>query len=503
MPVLAFYKSMRNLYFPLLLLTISACATNPATEEKGQTKPVAEKPECPRSEEDEIELGKESHRQILQKYAVYNDPELQEYVRGIGEKLAANSRRSDLQYHFTVLDSKEVNAFALPGGYIYITRGLMAYLKSEAELAAVLGHEIGHVTARHAVRQCKASELASIGATLGAVLLPGMDQTINQLVQTLSLAALRGYGREHELEADRLGAEYLANSDYSPQAMLDVIRVLKNQETFEKQLAKQQGREPRVYHGLFSTHPDNDTRLHEVIADAEQASTRKSANYIGHEPYMQKVHNMAYGDSAREGILRGHRFFHHDLHFSVDFPRDWGIDNLPNRIAATAPGGKGLIQMAFIANIDARLPPKQVMLRDLGVSTLRNDSPLSIHGLDAHTGTATMNTSLGLRRSRLAVIYLDNNAYIFTGTTKNAREFSQYDPAFLKTINSFHQLTEEERSSARPLLLETVRSDSSTTFPDLANTSPLENFAEEKLRLLNSKYPKGALKGGELLKIVQ
>lgn len=180
----------------LPLFALGGCAVNPVTG--GQDLVLI-------SEQDEIELGKQSHRQVLQQYPVYDDPVLQDYVQEIGEKLAANSHRSNLDYRFTVLDSKEVNAFALPGGYIYITRGLMAYLQSEAELAAVLGHEIGHVTARHSVRQHSASQLANIGAVLGTVLFPNMNQATNQLVQTFGVALLRGYGREHELEADRLG----------------------------------------------------------------------------------------------------------------------------------------------------------------------------------------------------------------------------------------------------------------------------------------------------------
>ncbi len=232
-----------------LLLVCGGCAVNPVS---GQQELVL------LSEQDEIAMGRTSHQQVLEQYGVYDNEELQRYVQDIGARLAEKSHRNNLIYRFTLLDSKDVNAFALPGGYIYITRGLMAYLNSEAELAAVLGHEIGHVTARHAVRQYSATQMANIGATLGAILIPGMNQSVtNQLVQAFGTALLRGYGREHELEADRLGAEYLARADYSPQSMLDVIRVLKDQESFETQLAKAEGREPRIYHGLFSTHPDN------------------------------------------------------------------------------------------------------------------------------------------------------------------------------------------------------------------------------------------------------
>ena len=217
-------------------------------------------------------------RAVMKQYSLYENKELQDYVQRVGRKLAAESHRSGLIYRFHVLDSTEINAFALPGGYIYITRGLMSYLNSEAEFAAVLGHEIGHVTARHSVRQASAAQIAGIGATIGAIFLPQMrTQAGNQVVNMLGTAVLSGYGRKHELESDRLGAEYLARTGYTPQAMLDVIKVLKNQQVYDETLAKAEGREPRKYHGVFASHPDNDTRLQEVIAAADKYKTSGKA----------------------------------------------------------------------------------------------------------------------------------------------------------------------------------------------------------------------------------
>lgn len=243
----------------VLLNTISSCAVNPATGESDFVM---------MTEEQEIALGRKNHALVLKQYDVYENKALQAYVQKIGNKVAQKSHRSNLIYRFTVLDSPEVNAFALPGGYIYITRGLMSYLNSEAELAAVLGHETGHVTARHAVRQHSAATATDI---IGTILATAAGvQGAGDVLGVLGTAIIRGYGREHELESDRLGAEYLARSGYDPQAMFKVIRVLKNQEEFEKKLAKKEDREPRIYHGVFSTHPDNDTRLKEVVNAAKK-----------------------------------------------------------------------------------------------------------------------------------------------------------------------------------------------------------------------------------------
>jgi len=478
----------------LLLLVCGGCAVNPVS---GQQELVL------LSEQDEIAMGRTSHQQVLKQYGVYDNKELQRYVQDIGAKLAEKSHRNNLIYRFTLLDSKDVNAFALPGGYVYITRGLMAYLKSEAELAAVLGHEIGHVTARHAVRQYSATQLANIGTTLGAILIPGMNQSVtNQLVQAFGTALLRGYGREHELEADRLGAEYLARTDYSPQSMLDVIRVLKDQESFETQLAKTEGREPRIYHGLFSTHPDNDTRLQEVIAHADGLKSSTSSSYTGHEQFMQVVDNMIYGDSPHDGIVRGHRFFHYDLGFTISFPQGWNVENLPDRLLLTAPNGNALMQLSM-EDINKRIPPRQFMVDRLGLSNLSNERSEVIHGLDAYTGISVVNTTNGRRPTRFNVIYYNNQAYIFAGMTKNPKALGQFDPLFLKTAASFHSLTPNEKVLAKPLRLKTIQADESTNFKQLADQSPLEQLAEQQLRLLNGKFPTGEPRSGELIKIVQ
>ena len=479
--------------FLLILVTGSGCAVNPVT---GQQDIVL------MSEQQELSLGRKGNQQVLQQYATYDDPELQAYVQNVGQNLAAKSHRTDLVYRFTVLDSKEVNAFALPGGYIYITRGLMGYLNSEAELAAVLGHEIGHVTARHAVRQYSAAQLANIGATLGAIFIPGMNTTAsNQLVQLFGTALLRGYGREHELEADQLGAEYLARTGYDPQAMLDVIRALKNQETFEVKAARAEGREPNIYHGLFSTHPDNDTRLQEVIAYADKYR-ESSSKYTGKEVYLEKINGLVFGDSPKEGIVRGQIFYHADLGFAIRLPEDWNVTNQPQQLLITAPGGAAIMQM-MVDDINKRITPREFLLTRMGLKKLSHDTDLDINGLDAHTGLAPVNTSLGNRTARFTVIYFNDRAYVLAGITKDPARVPDYDAYFMETAQSFHAMTDKERTLARPLRIETIVANADTSFSTLANQSPLDTYPEEQLRLINAMYPNGQPVPGTKLKIIK
>ncbi len=478
--------------FALFLLS-GACAVNPVTGEQDLVL---------LTEDDEIALGRKANAEVLKQYAVYDNPALQNYVQEIGQRLANNSHRSNLVYRFTVLDSKEVNAFALPGGYIYITRGLMAYLRSEAELAAVLGHEIGHVTARHSVRQYSAQQLTGIGLALGSILIPGMDQSTNQLAEMFGVALLRGYGREHELEADRLGAEYLARTNYNPQAMLDVIGVLKDQEVFESEVAQAEGREPRTYHGVFSTHPDNDTRLQEVVATASALANNSGTGFVGREEYLTYTDGLVYGDSPREGIQRGQNFYHEDLGFAMTFPANWNVTNLPDRVMLTSPGGMAQIQIGA-EDINRKLSPRQFMIDRLGLTNLTNESYLNINGLDAHTGVSVIRTSYGQRPTRFNVVYHRQKAYIIAGMTKDANQLVNFDAAIIEVAKSFRDLSEAERALAKPLRIKVIEADSNTRFSSLAADSPLENHVESHLRLLNGRYSGGEPAAGELIKIIE
>lgn len=475
------------------IVAMSGCATNP----------VSHQPEFVlMSENQELAIGRELHTKILKEYGKYDDVELQGYVQEIGERLAAASDRPQLIYRFTVLDSAEVNAFALPGGYVYITRGILAYMNSEAELASVLGHEIGHVTARHAVRQHTAAQAANIGATIGSIFLPEL-RTFGggQLVNLLGTALLRGYGRDHELQADGLGAQYMARNGYDATAMLDVLRTLKNQETFENRLAKQEGREPRVYHGIFATHPDTDTRLKEVVG-AAQGLQAGGARQRDPERYLSHLDGMVVGDSAREGFVRGNEFFHPDLGFGLRFPAGWTVRNRPQRVLFIAPQGKALLQMSA-EDLNKRIAPRQFMIERLGLKNLSHEGSLSPAGLEGHTAVASGRTGQGVREARFAVVYLDNRAYIFAGQVEDRGSIEVYDTAFLESVRSFHPLAAAERRDLKPLRLRVMAAPASASFASLANGSPYPTHAEERLRLLNGRYPTGELRAGEAIKVVE
>ncbi|MEN8204669.1 MAG: M48 family metalloprotease [Pseudomonadota bacterium] len=468
---------------------LSACATNPVT---GGSDFVL------MSEDQEISLGKKYNSEILEEMPAYPDPMLEELVQRVGKQLASHCHRPGLDYHFTIVDSPQVNAFALPGGYIYITRGMLAYLNSEAELAAVLGHEIGHVTARHSVRQQSTSAVTGI---LGAVLAASTGiQGADSLTNLAGTAIVRGYGREHELEADRLGAEYLARSGYDPEAMLQVVSILKNQEAFETEIAKKEGRQANVYHGLFSTHPDNDARFREVITAAKKYKTGNTSR-TGHDSYLLRLDGMTFGDSEREGVVRGNHFYHKDLDFSLTFPPGWKINNQTSRVIATPKANDGLIQLTMDSP-DKKATPRQFMQQRMQLDNMRQGKAFNVEGLKGYTAVATGKTPYGQRRIRYVVVNRDNNVYILAGTARSTDQAGKYDADILATAKSLHPLTRSEKKLATGKRLDIIRAPQGSTWAGLAQRSPIANYPEEQLRLLNDQYPTGEPGKAEMIKIV-
>lgn len=482
----------RNILVSLLITGIffyTGCATNPVT---GKQDLVL------MSEEEEINVGKQAHKQIMQQYRPYDNPALQGYVEGIVEELSTKSHRSNLIFHVTVLDSPEINAFALPGGYIYITRGIMAYMNSEAELAGVLGHEIGHVTARHGVRQHSVGTLTGIGATV-ATILTG-SSAVGEAANYGGTALVRGYGREHELEADRLGAEYLARVGYDPEEMINVVGILKDQEDFDRQLAKEEGREPRSYHGTFSTHPSNDKRLQEVIRAANKfdtAATRKA----NREEFLNYIDGMVVGPSAKDGVLRENKFYHKELNIYIEFPLGWKIHNLADRILAISSGQDVQMQIT-LTDMSKRQTPKEY-LNEQFKGNLRDGQDIKTNDFKGYTGITTLKTSNGKLPSRVAAIFDGKRIYQIMAVSRHEDALERYDTTTLHTVESLRKLKKNEAILAKAKHINLIRAKSDDTFESLAKRSVLSHHPIEQLRLLNGMYPDGEPEVGQLMKIIK
>lgn len=460
-------------------LSLTHCASNPVSG--GKDFGLV-------SEQQERQLGAQAHPGILKEYAALENPALQSYVNAIGQKLAKHSQRPDLQWTFTVLDSPDVNAFSVPGGYVYITRGLMAYLNSEAELAGVLGHEIGHVTARHGVRQQRASTLARPGAALGSVLMPGSDS------QAVAQAWAAGYGRAHELESHRLGAHYLAKSGYDPQAMITLISALKNQERFATEQARRDGREPHSYHATFDTHPSNDAQLKQMVDEANPI--RVAQPHEGRTEYLQTIDGLVFGDSPAQGIVRNNALLHDKLGFAIQFPPGWQVSNQADRVLARSPKGDALVELHQGPKSNQPLATLQNGLKlDAGA---RFDSGK----LGGYPAAFAAGTQQG-KPVVVASVVFNGTQYLIAGVTLDKPAYERERATLRSAINSLHAITPEERRSARPDVLKLVTATAGTTMASLAKTSPLNPDAETQLRLLNNLYPAGEPVPGQRLKIVQ
>ena len=321
------------------------------------------------------------------------------------------------------------------------------------------------------------------------------------MVNMAGSAFLSGYGRDHELESDRLGAEYLARTGYDPQAMLDVIGVLKNQQVFDETLAKAEGREPRRYHGVFASHPDNDTRLQQVILAANQYKVT-GKEIRNRSEYLALMENLVIGESEKEGITRGNNFYHAGMGFSLTFPKGWKIQNLPDRLVATAPGGGAILQLGA-EDINKRISPREFMQTRLGLKKLKAEGKLNPDGLNGHSAVAPIKTSFGTRDARFNVIYLGDKAFILAGVVKDQSQIPAYDKEFLTSAKSFHRITSKEREIAKPLRLHMIKAKPGMTIAKLAKQSPYTDHAEERLRLLNGIFPTGEIKPGQMVKVVR
>ena len=475
-------------------LAVTGCATNPAT---GKQDIVF------MSEAEEIKMGEAEAAKALQQYARYDNEELQDYVNQVGQRIVAVSHRSQMPFKVTVLDSDQINAFAVPG-YIFVFRGLLAYLNSEAELAAVMGHEIAHVTARHSVRRDAGQTATAVGATILGILTQSAD--VANIAGTAGTALGFSYSREQELEADKLGAEYVARLGYDPIALVNIVRILSNQESYEIQSARTENRPAQVYHGLYDSHPDFETRTQGAIDAVAAARAAYPGNFRppGRDVYLDQIQGIAFGSSAAEGIARGNRFYHADMGFTVAFPSGWIIKNTPRSVLALPPQRDAVLELAA-QPVPPNMSPREFLTRALNGVPVSGGEELRQYGLEGYTAIAR-NVPLDWGTpgtARFAVIYMNGMGYIFKGSTRLAGAMSANDPLFVSSIRTFRRLKDSEYELADANRIELLKVTPGTSFAGLAAKSPIRPYPAEQLRLLNDLYPKGEPTPGEIIKIVR
>ncbi len=494
---------MHRKLFPLLLtpLLMAGCGSAVVNPVTGQAERSV------MSEADEAAEGQKAHAQVLQEYGVLNNPKLQAYVNDLGQRLAKLSHRNQLKWTFTVLDSPEINAFALPGGYVYVTRGIMAYMDDEADLAGVMGHEIGHVTARHGAQRATRQQDAGLGvlaaSVLGAVLeskgITGAGQIASQVSQNAAAGYVATYGREQELQADGLGAEYLARSNYDPKNMINVINVLKNQERFAADQAAKEGRAVPAQNSWLSSHPTNDQRLQTIT----QLAAQYKGNYAddGRARYQNAISGMAFGESADQGLTRGRNFYHEALGFAITAPVGWKIQNSAEQLALVNAEGSAALVLKGV-------PPQagkthDEVIRNVLKPTQGNADRLVINGLQAtHFVGARADAQGKAQAVEITLVSGPSNAnYLMNYAAKDAAALQRARAQMVEAQGSFRALNSADRIAAKPWVIRSVAYPRGG-FAELARSTPLSG-GEAQLRLINGFYGGGEPKPGQLVKVVE
>jgi predicted Zn-dependent protease len=497
---------------PLLtaaLLAACASVTNPVTGQRELTV---------MDEKSEIAEGAKGHQEVIKEYGVVDDAALRAYVDGVGQKLATASHRAKLKWTFTVLDSPEVNAFALPGGYVYITRGIMAYLESEAELAGVLGHEIGHVTARHGAQQATRQATAGIGvglAAIGGALLematgvPGVAQAAGSVAQVGAAGLIASYSRDQELQADELGAEYLVRSHYDPANMVEVIQVLKDQERYAAEAAKAAGRAAPASPGWLASHPSNDQRLQQIRATSKRLAASQPAGWAdeGRDRYLRAVDGLGFGDGREQGVVRGRQFFHEPMGIAITAPPGFRIVNDSVQVLLINGTRDAALVMRLVpASVVQKTGPghEAILRQGLGATDGRVEK-LTLGGMAATHYVGPRRDARGRTGTLDATIVSGPRGQVFLlgRVTRDAAAMDRARPALREAEMSFRPISDADRVAARPWHLKIVPYPAGG-FAQLARSSPLSELPEQQLRLLNGVYGGHAdPRPGQLVKLVE
>jgi len=459
---------------------LSACATVEATGER--YLPLI-------SEQEEIRLGRESDRQIQQTIGLYPEEGLQEYVDALGQRIASTTERPDLPWTFRVLDDPVVNAFALPGGYIYVTRGIMTHFENEAQLAGVLGHEIGHVTAKHSVIRIGRRQLAQLGVGVVAIAAPELEPFIPLAGLGLELLFL-SYSRDDERQSDRLGVRYMTRIGEDPRELIDVMEMLDS---------VTQGHAAGAMPVWLSTHPTPANRK-QIIADriAELEADQRTFEPVERESYLGRLDGIVYGPNPREGSSSGGVFFHPELRFRYSFPSGWAIINRKQSVVATPSSREAVIGIS-LSEQGSPAAAAQAFYGQRGISG-GGAQPTRINGLRAASGIFTARTEQEVLEGRVTFLAYDGRIYQVIGySTESA--WPRYAGAVRRSMESFNELTDSDALSVEPLRVRIVRVSEAVSLRGYYERNPMPIPLEE-LAQINQLDADDALQPGRLLKIV-
>ena len=454
--------------------------------------------------EGEKKTVQKTHQEIVKTLGLYDDQATQEYVNVVGQRVAKVSDLPNEEFKFFVVDDESINAFTTGCCNVYVNRGLLVNINSEAELAGVLGHEIGHVTARHPARRQARGLAASLGA-MAAAILTG-NGAIGQLANIGGQAWVMGYGRENEMEADRLGMKYMVRAGYDPESIGKVFQIFQEGEKFERARAQAEGREPRLYHGVFSSHPSPDERAVQAAKGVANIKDAPPGGWIvRHDEYLTTINGIAYGSSKAQGIVRDNRFYHADMGITMAFPRGWTIENQRDRLVAFTPNKDTVMQVMIDAKPDKQAPREFLLGKLRGASVFKGE-PITVNGDEGYTIVTRNGSPIdnGSGPVRWAVVYHGQSAFQFAGASRSAMNgLPEADGLILSVTQTLRSLKPSEFPLAEPYRVKVIKATADTKISDYAQDMPEDKFKKETLELINALYPNKRPQPGQLIKVVE
>jgi predicted Zn-dependent protease len=471
-----------------LIVTLSLftdCARNPVT---GRKQVVL------MTEEQEIAMGKEADPQIIAQFGLYGDTATQNLLSSKGEQMAAISHRPRLDHSFRVLNSEAINAFATPGGYVYFTRGIMAYFNSEADFAGVLGHEIGHIAHRHSVAQQRNAVLAQLGIIAGIIIDPNLAQFADLASGGVQLLLLK-YSRDAEREADQLGVEYSSKIGYDARQMALFFK------TLERQSA---GTEAAELPEFLSTHPNPADRYATVnkLAEDWKKKLNLSNPTVNRNSYLRKIEGLIYGEDPREGYREQNMFYHPVLKFQFPIPTNWNYQNTPQRVQMAPKDGKALM-MLMLAQGNSLQEAANTITQQYKLVPVETRS-ITVNGLSAiylladqqpqQQGQPTL-------RTLSYIIQYNGSIYHLIGVS-TITDFNNYTASFNNTMQSFRALTDPVKLNKKPQHIRIRAAGSSTTLSQFLVKNNVANARLEEHAILNGMQLTDNLGQGTLIKII-
>ena len=446
------------------------------------------------SQREEIAMGQQADPQIIAQFGLYQDTALQNFLSRTGEKIVAISHRSSLDFHFRVLNSEVVNAFAVPGGYVYFTRGMLANLNSEADFAGVLSHEIGHITHRHSVEQHRNQILSQVGILAGVIIAPELGRFLETASMGMQLLLLKN-SRDAEREADELGVEYSTKIGYDAREMAKFFN------TLERQRA---GTEAAELPEFLSTHPNPGDRYTTVnkLAAEWQAKQNLTNPVINRNSYLRKIDGLVYGEDPNEGFRMNNMFYHPVLRFQFPIPANWNYQNTPSQVQMAPQDGKALLLLRPAPGNSLQSATDSILLGYRLTAVERRN--ITVNGLQAVMLVADQQPQeQGQPALRtLSYIILHNNTLYHLIGVSTLADFNNYVNEFSNSMQGFRTLTDQAiiNRKADRVRIRTVSSNTT-----LAQFLRQQNVPEAKLEehaILNGMQLTDNVGQGTLVKVV-